>query len=199
MALQNSSLPADPAVPLSHFAQNDAALPDTPEAVVKEDWQPAHADEKTPLAPPDDVQPMLQGPIPGIDQAIGNCAITGEVSDAVSLNPVAGVFVDVIGTGRTAETDAQRRFTIGGMPAGTFTPEATKLGYFTESTDPWFDSSPFFIGDEYLSFYLVANAHLYQDRMLLMTGLENVILKDQAGGGFDTEAWIWHSGVKASF
>jgi hypothetical protein len=32
-----------------------------------------------------------------------------------------------------------------------------------------------------------------------MAGLENVILKDQAGGGFDTEAWIWHTGLKASF
>jgi hypothetical protein len=67
------------------------------------------------------------------------------------------------------------------------------------SADPYFDSSPFFIGDEYHSFYLGANAHLYQDRMVLMTGLENVILKDDAGAGFNTESWIWHSGVKASF
>lgn len=67
------------------------------------------------------------------------------------------------------------------------------------SADPFFDSSPFFIGDEYHSFYLGANAHLYQDRMVLMTGLENVILNDEAGAGFNTEAWIWHTGVKASF
>jgi hypothetical protein len=67
------------------------------------------------------------------------------------------------------------------------------------SSDPFFDSSPFFIGDEYHSFYLGANAHLYQDRMVLMTGLENVILNDQAGAGFDTEAWIWHTGIKTSF
>ena len=64
---------------------------------------------------------------------------------------------------------------------------------------PCFDSSPFFIGDEYHSFYLGANAHLYQDRMVLMTGLENVILKDEAGAAFNTESWIWHTGVKASF
>jgi TonB-dependent receptor len=63
-----------------------------------------------------------------------NCVITGEVSDAVSLNPVAGAYVDVTGTGRTAQTDAKGRFTIGGLPAGTFTLEATKLGYFTESS-----------------------------------------------------------------
>jgi hypothetical protein len=67
------------------------------------------------------------------------------------------------------------------------------------SADPWFDSSPFFIGDEYHSFYLGANAHLYQDRMVLMSGVENVILNDQAGAGFDTDAWIWHTGVKTSF
>lgn len=67
------------------------------------------------------------------------------------------------------------------------------------SADPFFDNSPFFIGDEYHSFYLGANAHLYQDKMLFMLGLENVILKDEAGQGFNTEAWIWHTGVKASF
>ncbi len=67
------------------------------------------------------------------------------------------------------------------------------------SADPFFDSSPFFMGDEYHSFYLGANAHLYQDRMVLMSGVENVILKDDAGAGFNTDAWIWHTGVKASF
>ena len=91
------------------------------------------AEENAALAPPDGVQPVLQGPIPGVAPATGNCVISGEVSDAVSLNPVAGAFIDVIGTGRTAETDAQGRFTIGGLPVGTFTLEATKLGYSTES------------------------------------------------------------------
>jgi hypothetical protein len=67
------------------------------------------------------------------------------------------------------------------------------------SADPFFDSSPFFIGDEYHSFYLGANAHLYKDRMVLMTGLENVILNDESGGNFNTDAWIWHTGVKSSF
>lgn len=67
------------------------------------------------------------------------------------------------------------------------------------SADLFFDSTPFFIGDEYHSFYLGANAHAYQDRLLFMLGLENVILKDEAGAGFNADAWIWHSGVKASF
>lgn len=32
-----------------------------------------------------------------------------------------------------------------------------------------------------------------------MAGLENVILKGEAGGEFNTEARIWHTGLKASF
>jgi TonB-dependent receptor len=104
-----------------------------PADAAEANWQPAPAPENVPLTPPDNVQPAPQGPLPGIDQAVGNCVITGEVSDAISLNPVAGAFVDVVGTGRTAETDAQGRFTIGGLPVGTFTLEATKLGYSTES------------------------------------------------------------------
>lgn len=67
------------------------------------------------------------------------------------------------------------------------------------SADPYFENSPFFIGDEYHSFYLGANAHLYQNRMVLMTGVENIILNDEAGAGFNTESWIWHTGIKASF
>lgn len=67
------------------------------------------------------------------------------------------------------------------------------------SADPAFDSSPFFVGDEYHSFYLGTNAHLYQNRLLFMSGLERVILDDEAGAGFNTEAWIWHTGIKASF
>jgi len=67
------------------------------------------------------------------------------------------------------------------------------------SSDPNFDSSPFFIGDDYHSFYLGANAHIYKDRLVLMTGFENVLLEDEAGEGFNTNATIWHTGVKASF
>ncbi len=67
------------------------------------------------------------------------------------------------------------------------------------SPDPAFDNTPFFIGNEYHSFYLGANLHLYQDQLILMGGYENIILKNQAGAGFDTEASLWHTGVKASF
>jgi hypothetical protein len=67
------------------------------------------------------------------------------------------------------------------------------------NSDLRFDDSPFFIGNEYHSFYLGANLHLYQDRLVLQTGVENVILKDAAGAGFDTDAWIWQSGARISF
>ena len=32
-----------------------------------------------------------------------------------------------------------------------------------------------------------------------MTGFEKVMLDDEAGQGFNTDATIWHTGVKASF
>jgi hypothetical protein len=115
-----------------------AATPPQPAPAALQAWQPAAVDENAPIAPPDGVPIApadgFPGPLPGIVNAVGNCVITGEVSDATSLNPVAGAFVDVLGTGRTAETDAKGRFTIGGLPAGTFTLEATKLGYSGEST-----------------------------------------------------------------
>lgn len=73
------------------------------------------------------------------------------------------------------------------------------VGGMGVGSDPFFDSTPVFKGDEYQSFYLGANLHLYQDDLILMNGLEHVILDDQAGAGFDTDAWIWHSGMRVSF
>ena len=111
-----------------------------PAAALASVWQPAavsaQSDENTPLAPPDGMPlaPLDGTPGPAINGGIGNCIIQGEVSDATSLNPVAGAFVDAVGTGRTAETDAQGRFTLAGLPTGTFTLEATKLGYFAETS-----------------------------------------------------------------
>ena len=101
---------------------------------VEEAWQPAPVDENAPLAPPDGLPPVVQSPLPGIDEVSGNCVITGEVSDVSSLNPVAGALIDVIGTGRTAESDSNGRFTIGGLPSATYTLEVNKLGYTTESS-----------------------------------------------------------------
>ena len=73
------------------------------------------------------------------------------------------------------------------------------VGGMGVGTDPYFDSSPIFTGDEYHSFYLGANLHIYKDELVLMNGVEHVLLKDDAGSGFDTDAWIWHSGARLSF
>jgi hypothetical protein len=74
------------------------------------------------------------GALPAPANARGNCVITGEVSDAVSLNPIPGVLVAAVGSERTVETDAKGRFTITDLPARAINLEATKLGYFTETT-----------------------------------------------------------------
>lgn len=89
----------------------------------------------------------------------------------------------VVGRYHYADTDAMGGL-VGGLGAG---------------SDPYFDSSPIFVGDEFHSFYLGANLHLYQDKFILMNGLEYSILKDEAGASFNTDAWIWHSGAKLSF
>ena len=64
-----------------------------------------------------------------VEQEVGECVIRGEVSDATTLDPIAGAIVTVLGTGREAETDAQGRFEIGGLPSGNYAVEALKLGY----------------------------------------------------------------------
>lgn len=106
-----------------------------------ESWLPSPADhgEETggPLAPPDGV-PLVpvngfDGPLPIVADVSGNCEVAGEVSDATTLDPVKGAYVEVAGIGKSAETDGKGRFSIKGLPAGSLTLEVTKLGYQTES------------------------------------------------------------------
>ena len=82
--------------------------------------------------------------------------------------------------------------------AGTDDPQGilTTLG---NSGNLRYDSSPFFTGDEFYSFYLGANLHLYKDGLVLQNGLEYSILKDEAGQNFNTDAFTWQSGAKISF
>ena len=87
-------------------------------------WAPAPVPAGTDPAPPSGVF----GALP-IEQQTGTAVVFGEVSDATSLNPLAGAIVDIIGTGRTAETDSQGRFRIEGLPAGDFVAEASTLNY----------------------------------------------------------------------
>ena len=82
--------------------------------------------------------------------------------------------------------------------AGTDTPGGL-VGGLGAGSDPYFDSSPLFVGDEFHSFYVGANLHIYQDNVVLMNGVEYSLMKDQAGAGFDTDGWIWHSGARVSF
>lgn len=67
------------------------------------------------------------------------------------------------------------------------------------SGDLRYDSSPFFAGDEYHSFYLGANLHLYKDSLLIRNGIEYMILNDEVGQSFNTEGFIWQSGAQISF
>lgn len=87
-------------------------------------WQPGEIPAGGDPAPP----PGVFGQLP-IEQQAGNCMVTGEVSDSTTLDPIPGAIVDIIGTGRTAETDARGRFRIDGLPEGNFTAEASALNY----------------------------------------------------------------------
>lgn len=89
-----------------------------------EPWQPASLPAGSDPAQPTGVFGSLS-----IEQQIGNCTVTGEVSDSTTFEPIKGAIVDVVGTGRTAETDAQGRFRIDGLPAGDFIAEASALNY----------------------------------------------------------------------
>jgi hypothetical protein len=67
------------------------------------------------------------------------------------------------------------------------------------ASDPLRNPGTLFTGNTLHSFYLGANLHLYQDKLLLTTGLENTLIDDADGLGFNTEAWILHAGAHLSF
>lgn len=103
-------------------------------------WSPSQAPLTGEIPLPDGMPTQTPYPTtatpqaqPGMPLEIGNCVITGEVSDASSLNPIAGAIIDAVGTGRTAESDASGKFRIEGLPPGSYTLEVAKLGYFSET------------------------------------------------------------------
>lgn len=104
------------------------ALP-SPPPQAQSKWTPAEVPMNTDPAPTTGAAPSF---LP-IDQVAGNSVVYGEVSDAKSLNPIAGALVDVLGTGRVAETDAQGRFRIEGLPAGDYSIEAAALNYTSQT------------------------------------------------------------------
>ena len=85
-------------------------------------WQPGEVPAGSDPLPPTG----NYGALP-IERETGDAVIFGEV--ASGLDPVPGARVEILGTGRVAETDAQGRFRIEGLPDGDFTAEATALGY----------------------------------------------------------------------
>ena len=68
--------------------------------------------------PPADGMPIVQG----------FCEIRGEVSDD-RLNPVKGVAIELLGSGKTTETDGEGKFFIPAAPSGNIAIEASKIGY----------------------------------------------------------------------
>lgn len=71
-----------------------------------------------------------QIPINAMPLPQGFCEVIGEVSDD-KLDPVSGALVEIIGLGKTVETDAAGTFRIAAVPAGNIGIEASKLGYFS--------------------------------------------------------------------
>jgi hypothetical protein len=71
-----------------------------------------------------DLPPPVQMPV----VPAGFCELIGEVSDE-KLEPVKGAFVEIVGTGKTAETNEQGVFTFAAVASGNLTLTATKLGY----------------------------------------------------------------------
>ena len=119
-----------PFPPFRSLAENSDVLP--PPSNQADPWTPA---DLAPIPLPDGMP--VQGNPAGLamlENAVGNGTIFGEVSDATNLNPIAGALVEIAGTGRTAETDAQGKYRFDGVPAGSFNIEASQLGYFGDNT-----------------------------------------------------------------
>lgn len=80
----------------------------------------------------------------------------------------------------------------GGLSVGYGVPGA--LG---DSTQPLAGFSQVFAADEFHSFYTGLDWHLYDDYLLLSTGLELRLLKDQVQQ--DNSALLWHTGGRVAF
>lgn len=92
---------------------------------------PSVAPAEEQQAPKPAVEPVPDPPVLN-ESDVSGAVITGEVSDAIKLDPVPGVIVGITGTSFRAETDAKGRFRIENLPPGEHTLEAFKLGYYNE-------------------------------------------------------------------
>jgi len=83
--------------------------------------------------------------------------------------------------------------------ADTSTADALFGGY-GPSADPFFEGSgPIVSGDKFHSFYLGANFHLHENRMIISNGMEYTIFHDDLDSGDSTESVLWQTGAKLSF
>ena len=82
-------------------------------------------------APDEPIVEAADGPLgaPAVLPQKGNCVVTGDVYESSSLNPIAGVFIDIENSDFKAQTDANGKFRIEGVAPGTYILRASKLGY----------------------------------------------------------------------
>lgn len=71
--------------------------------------------------------------LPGLAAAQG--IVSGRVTDQANGNPLVGARVIIVGTSLTASSNAEGRYRITGVPAGTFQVRASQIG-FASSTKP---------------------------------------------------------------
>jgi hypothetical protein len=74
------------------------------------------------------------------------------------------------------------------------------FGGYGTGADPFFDGKgPIIQGDEYHSFYLGADVHLYENRMILRNGFEYTLFLDELDSTAESESLLWQTGAKISF
>lgn len=126
---------ADPAVwmptPTHRLTRAPFTHPNPAPPSPRDFWQQATAPIPDGLPnPPTPLTPAAPNPSETPDTT-GTCVITGEVSSATTLDPLAGAVVTAIGSSASTQTTSNGRFTLTGLPQGTLDIEVTRLGYFT--------------------------------------------------------------------
>jgi TonB-dependent starch-binding outer membrane protein SusC len=75
------------------------------------------------------VAALLALGVPLVAQQTAGGVVAGRVTDRVSGQPVSDVRVQIVGTQRGALTRANGAYRIAGVPNGTYTVRASRIGY----------------------------------------------------------------------